>query len=131
MYLVDLRALERLGHMVASPIYLRQVDGPWPPALDEALAGMQGHEVHRFVSRSIPVVAPGAASRFEIRLGDDILEVVSEVYRAYGAMTNAAIKAAVYRTGPMRFILREERKGRKLLNEPVLYKDKTAGELAE
>jgi len=131
IYLVDLVALERLGHTVASNVYLRQGEGPWPPDLDNALAAMQGCEVRRFFMRKILVVTPGPTSRFEIDLGDDILDIISEVYGRYGSMSNPEIKAAVYRTGPMRFILQAERQGKKMLNKPVLYKDKTARDIAE
>jgi len=130
MYLVDLFSLKRFGRTVASNIYLRQVEGPWPPDLDEALEAMQGYEVRRFFARRIPMVAPGPSPRSDVLLDDDILEIVSEVFRTYGAMSNAGIKTAVYRTAPMRFILQEERKGKKMANKPVLYKDKTAQELA-
>jgi len=131
MYLVDLCSLERFGHPVASNIYLRQVDGPWPPDLDKELEAMQSHEVRRFFTRWIPMVAPGPSPRFEVQLDNDILEVISEVFRTYGAMSNAEIKIAVYRTEPMRFILQEESKGKKMVNKLVLYKDKTARELSE
>jgi uracil-DNA glycosylase family 4 len=131
MYLVDLCSLERFGHPVASNIYLRQVDGPWPPDLDKELETMQSHEVRRFFKRRIPMVAPGPSPRFEVQLDNDILEVISDVFRTYGAMSNAEIKIAVYRTEPMRFILQEESKGKKMVNKPVLYKDKTARELSE
>lgn len=130
MYLVDLFSLEKFGHPVASNIYLRQVEGPWPPDLDKALEAMQSHEVRRFFTRRIPMVSQGPSPRFDVQLDDDILEVISEVFRAYGAMSNAQIKAVVYCTDPMRFVLREEGKGKKMLNKPVLYKNKTARDLA-
>jgi len=131
MYLIDTSALERLGHTVASDIYLRQVDGPWPPGLDKALTAMEGHEVRRFFARNAPVVAPGPAPRFEARLDHDVLGVVYEVCQRYGSMSNAEIKAAVYRTDPMRFLLQAERSGKRTLNKPVLYKDKTARALLD
>ena len=131
MYLIDLFSLEKLGYTVASNIYLRQVEGPWPPDLDKALEAMQGHEVRRFFARRIPVVAPGPSPRFEIQLDDDILEIVSNVFRIYGSMNNAEIKTAVYRTEPMRFILQEENRGKNMVNKPVLYRDKTARDLSE
>lgn len=131
MYLIDLFALEKLGHMVAGNIYLRQVEGPWPPDLDKALQTMQDHEVLRSFARRVPVVGLGPAPRFEVKLNDDILGIVSDVFRVYGSMSNAEIKTAVYRTDPMRFILQEERIGKKMVNKPVLYKNKTARELAE
>jgi uracil-DNA glycosylase family 4 len=131
MYLIDLFSLEKLGHTTASNIYLRQVEGPWPPDLDKALEAMQGHEVRRSFARRIPVVGPGPSPRFEIQLPDDILEIVSNVFRIYGSMNNAEIKTAVYRTEPMRFILQEENKGKNMVNKPVLYRDKTARELTK
>jgi uracil-DNA glycosylase family 4 len=130
MYLVDLFSLEKLGHMVASDIYLRQTEGPWPPDLDKTLQAMQGHEVLRSFARRIPVVALGPSPRFQVQLDDDVLGVISDVYDTYGYMSNAEIKIAVYRTDPMRFVLEEESKGKKMVNNPVLYKDKTARELA-
>ncbi len=131
MYLIDLFSLEKFGHTVASYIYLRQMEGPWPPDLDNALKEMHGHEVRRFFMRRIPMVALGPSPRFEIQLDENILDIVYDVFRTYGHMSNAQIKTAVYRTDPMRFVLREERKGKKMLNKPVLYKNKTARELAE
>jgi uracil-DNA glycosylase family 4 len=130
MYLVDLISLEKHGHTIASDIYLRQVEGPWPPDLDKMLQAMQGHEVLRSFSRRIPVVAIGPSPRFQVQLDDDVLGVISDVYVTYGSMSNSEIKAAVYRTDPMRFVLEEESKGKKMVNKPVLYKDKTARELA-
>ena len=131
MYLVDLVCIETFGHSVASAIYLRQVDGPWPPDLDKALEAMQGHEIRRFLVRRIPMVAQGPSPRCEVRLDDDMLQVISEVFRTYGSMGNAQIKTAVYRTAPMRFILLQEKHGRDMRNKPVLYKNKTAAELNE
>jgi uracil-DNA glycosylase family 4 len=131
MYLVDLFSLKRFGHSLASNIYLREVDGPWPPDLDKELETMQSYEVRRFFMRRIPMVAPGPSPRFKVELDNEILELIAEVFRTYGAMSNSDIKIAVYRTDPMRFILQEESEGKKMLNKPVLYKGKTARELLE
>jgi uncharacterized phage-associated protein len=129
MYLIDLFGLERFGHPIASNLYLRQIDGPWPPDLDKELKAMQNFEVRRFFTRRISMIAPGPSRRFEVKLNNDILDVISTVIKTYGAMSNIEIKIATYRTEPMRFILKEESKGKKMLNKPVLYKDKTALEL--
>ena len=115
--------------MVAGDVYLRQVDGPWPPRLRDALSAMQGYEVRQFFTRKVPVVALGPSPRLQVHLDDDILEIVAEVFRAYGSLSNAEIKAAVYRTDPMRFILQEESKGKDMRNKAVLYKNKTACDL--
>ena len=129
MYLIDLSAIRNLGHMVAGDVYLRQVDGPWLPKLRDALSAMQGYEVRQSFTRKIPMAAPGPSPRSRIELNDDILEIVAEVFRTYGALSSSKIKTAVYRTTPMRFILQQEQNGRDMRNKPVLYKNKTAPEL--
>lgn len=131
MYFVDLIALERLGQTVASDLYLRQQEGPWAPKLDAALKPMHGHEILRSFLRGMPVVSLGPSPRFEVRLDDSILDIVRQVYASYGSMSNAQIKVAAYRSAPMRFVLEEERSGKKMLNKPVLNRGKTARDLIE
>ena len=131
LYFVDLLSIRRLGHVAASEVYLRQVDGPWPPKLDEALTAMDGYEVRRYFARRLPMVAPGPAPRFDVQLAPEVLEIITEVHGEYGHLSNSGIKTAVYRTGPMRHILGEEAKGRDMRNKAVLYRDKTAEDLHE
>jgi uncharacterized phage-associated protein len=125
MYFVDHCCMQRFGHALASNIYLRQVDGPWPPKLNEALKAMEHYEVRRSFVRGIPTVAIGPSPRFDVQLDDNSLEVISEVFRIYGSMSNREIKAAVCRTDPMQIILQEEMKGKKMINKPVLYNDES------
>ena len=56
-------------------------------------------------------------------------EILKSVLSKYENYTDSKLKTAVYLTEPMRFILRQERKGRKMVNKSVLYKDKTIIEL--
>ncbi len=129
LYFVDLIAVRRHGHTVASPIYLRQVDGPWPPELDRALEAMEGYEVKRYFNRRTPYVKIGPAPRSQVDLRPNVLSIVAEVVDRYGGLTNSRIKTAAYQSQPMRHILRCERKGADMRNKPVLYQDKTAQDL--
>lgn len=129
LYLFDLQSIRSIGRTVASDIYLRQVEGPWPPNLDEALQNMDGFEVRRYFLRRLPMVDIGPSPRTEVKLDDNILEIVVEVFGKFGGLSNSRIKTAVYRTEPMRFILEEENKGKDMRNNPVLYKEKTAIEM--
>jgi len=131
LYLFDLHAMQSIGHTYASAVYLRQVDGPWAPKLDEALSAMDGYEIRRWFSRRIPMVGVGPSPRERIQLDDDILVIIGEVWGRYGSMGNSAIKSAVYRTGPMRFILAQEGGGKDMRRKAVLYKNKTAADLAD
>jgi len=129
LYLFDLHALRIIGHTFASDIYIRQVDGPWTPKLDQALSEMNGFEVRRYQVRQIPMVRVGPSPRSEIQVDDTILEMVASIYEKYGGLSNSRIKTIAYLTDPMRFILKEEQKGRDMRNKPVIYKDKTSMEL--
>ncbi len=131
LYLFDFQAMGVVGHTYASDVYLRQVDGPWPPHLDKVLQAMEGYEVRRWFSQRIPMVDVGPSPRTEIRLDDDILKIIGEVWEKFGSFSNSAIKSAVYRTKPMRFILAQEDKGKDMRNKAVLYKEKTAVDLME
>lgn len=128
LYLVDLMAIKKLGHMVAGEVYLRQVDGPWPPKLEQALKEIDGFEVRWFFARRVPMVDLGPSPRGDVQLDGDILQIIVDVYERYGRMSSAEIKAAVYRTAPMQYVLREERGGNDMRNKAILYKDKTIEE---
>lgn len=131
LYLFDLQAMGVFGQTYASNVYLRQVDGPWPPHLDKMLQVMEGHEVRRWYRRRVPMVDVGPSPRTEIQLSYDILEIIGEVWERFGSFSNSAIKSAVYRTEPMQFILAQENKGRDMRNKAVLYDEKTAVDLAQ
>lgn len=129
LYLSDLTAVDILGHMIASDVYLRQVEGPWPPKLDQALRAMDGFEVRRFFSHRMPMVDIGPSPRHEGGLDENTLRIIVDVFQRFGQMTNAEIKAAVYRTAPMQYVLRAEKEGRDMRNKAVLYQGKTIQEI--
>lgn len=129
LYFIDLFFVERFGHTLASPVYLRQSDGPWPPDLPNVLRQMHGHEVLWDSARRLPTVSLGPAPRFSSQLDSVALDVLAEVIERYGSLSHSQLKSAVYLTSPMRHILREEAKGMKMMNRPVIYKDKTARQL--
>ena len=52
-------------------------------------------------------------------LEDDALAIVAEVLERYGGLGNAQIKAVVYKTEPMRYLLSQERRGRDVRRIPV------------
>lgn len=130
LYLFDLWALRTIGRTYASDIYIRQVDGPWAPALDQVLSSMDGFEVIRYHARRIPMVRVGPSRRSEIQLQDNILEMVADIYQKYGELSNSKIKTVAYLTEPMRYMLQEEEKGKDMRNKAVIYKDKTSVDLA-
>jgi len=125
MYLIDLSSLRTRGHTIANSIYLRQVDGPWPPQLNRALEALHGYEVYRYFVGKVPMIAPGPSPRFEIQLDDETFDIVREVFGHYGSKSNAELKQAVYCTDLMKHVLREENKGAKMNNRPIIYENRT------
>jgi len=125
MYLIDLTSLRTRGYTIANSIYLRQVDGPWPPQLNSALEALQGYEVYRYFVGKAPMIAPGPSPRFEIQLDAETLDIVRGVFGHYGSKSNAELKQAVYCTDLMKHVLREESSGAKMINRPIIYENKT------
>lgn len=131
LYLTDLSAINTLGHMVAGDVYLRQVEGPWLPRLDQALRDMDGFEVRRFFSHRMPMVDVGPSPRNEVDFDKNTLGIIVEVFQRFGQMNNAEIKAAVYLTAPMQYVLRAEKGGRDMRNKAVLYQGRTIQEIEQ
>lgn len=128
LYLIDLAAIDVLGHTVTGEVYLRQPDGPWPPALQKRLPALDGMEIALSSRGGMAMVGPGPCARFEPVLESGALEVIAEVVEKYGCLNNTDIKAVAYNTRPMRYVLAQEKQGKKMRNFPVIYKDKAAPE---
>lgn len=126
LYLIDLFAIDRLGHSVTREIYIRQPDGPWPPAMRKRLPPLDGREISLSSRRGILMIGPGPSPRFEPVLDSATLEILADVVEKYGHLNNSEIKSATYKTQPMRYVLAQERQGRSMRNFPVIYKDKVA-----
>ena len=125
LYLIDLKALQQLGCTLTEEIYLRQQEGPWPPALKKTIPYLQGQEVLLSFRKQIPIIEPGPSPKIEIDFDNKKLEVFGEVLEQYGHLDNASIKRVVYRTSPMRYILKQEKLGRDMRNIPLIYKNQT------
>lgn len=126
LYLIDLAAIDRLGHAITGEVYLRQPDGPWPPALQKRLPALNGMEVSLSLRGGIPMIAPGPSPRFEPALDDAALEIVADIVERYGHLNNSEIKTVAYNTHPMRYVLTQEKEGRSMSNFPVINKNKAA-----
>lgn len=120
LYLADYAATQTLGSKISGQVYLRQQEGPWTPALKDAVIAMNGYEVRSTVIRGQSHVERGPSPRFRVNLSEDALRVVLETTDRYGGRSDAEIKTAAYLTRPMREMLRAERTGEKTRNAIVL-----------
>jgi len=129
LYLIDLGAIDALGKTITGEAYLRQPDGPWPPALQKRLPALDGREVILSSRNGIPMIEPGPCPRFEPMLADDALELVADVIEKYGDLNNNSIKTVAYKTAPMRYVLSQERLGKSMRNRVIMYKDKVISDI--
>jgi hypothetical protein len=128
LYLIDLSSIEQFRCSVTGEIYIRQPDGPWPPALQRLLPALERHEVILSNRGRIQMIEPGPSPRFAPSLDEKTLEIVAEVLERYGNLSNSQIKTVAYGTSPMRYVLRQERQGRNMQRFPIIYKNKYAPE---
>ena len=126
LYLIDLTSIQKIGRSLTGEIYLRQQEGPWPPALQKLLPPLNGWEIRASFRGKIPLVEPGKACRFQAEIDPEFAPIVDEVLEQYGSLSNAQIKTVAYKTAPMRYLLSQEREGRDIRRVPVIYKDKAA-----
>lgn len=129
LYLIDLKSLRKLGHTVTGEIYIRQEEGPWPPSLKTKLTQLKDREIISSFAQSGPRIRPGPSPRFRTMFSYDTLNIITEVIHEYGRFSNAKLKSAVYLTKPLKYVLKEEKKGRDMRKVPLIYKDKIATEL--
>lgn len=125
LFLTDLTAINQLGHSITGSIYLRQQEGPWNPKLMDILRKLNNFEIICYFRGRLPYVKIGSNPRFELRLQKQEMEILAKIISKYNSVTNSQIKTIIYITKPMKYILRQERKGKKMLNKPVIYKDGT------
>lgn len=130
-YLFDLEAKRLLGSTYACPVYLRQEYGPWPPDLFNALSELGGHEIHITTNKKRVEYRINTSLCPDIQLPDEIMAIINGVYERYGTKNDSDLRKAVYLTSPMKYILKQEKRGNKMQNVPVLYKDKEAQETNE
>ncbi len=129
LYFIDLFYLQKFGISLTGEVYLRQQEGPWLPKLRSFLTSMKGYELDLFFKRGRPFIRRGHNLRLTKPLKDDELEIIAEVINKYGDLRDGQLKTAAYLSKPMRYVLKQEKKGRKMRNVAIIYKNKTIREL--
>jgi hypothetical protein len=71
----------------------------------------------------------GTLPHQNVCLDDKVLEIIHEVYAKYGDKNDTELRAIVYMTEPMKYLLKLENEGKNVSRIPVLYNDKEAQEI--
>ncbi len=131
MYLTDLLALKELGRTISGDIYLRQQEGPWLPNLNKVLQSLDGDLVVRRLKNNKPYAIVGPNPSDVTFFNQESLFIFLRAINKYGRLNDAEIKTAAYLSEPMKYILREEKKGKDMRNIPIIYGDKTVTNLLD
>ena len=120
LFFSDLLWVSSRGVGVTGAVYLRQVDGPWPPKLDSALQALLGRDILIAQSGRGTVVVPGPSPKNDYDLSEEEMRLLAHTAQKYAGFNNSQIKVAAYRSKPMQSILAAERRGESTNNRLVL-----------
>jgi uracil-DNA glycosylase family 4 len=125
LYLIDYKSIELNGYSITNEIYLREVNGPWLPTLRRTIEKYQNSSINiRFINR-VPILKLISKPSYSLNISLEALNILNSVIVKYGVLNEKDLKTKVYLTKPMRFILAEEKNGKKMLHTAVIYKNKT------
>jgi len=125
LYLIDYQSIQVLGYSLTREVYLREKDGPWLPNLTKMLDKYQKSAVDIYFKKRIPIVKLKDLPKINVKLSNEEVELFDSIILKYATLSERDLKTKVYLTDPMKYILAEEKKGKKMLHSAIIYKDKT------
>lgn len=131
MYLADYNSYLKYGSTISNFTYLRMQEGPWIPVLKDIIKSIEGNEIKVEFIKEKPfcVCMKDNDSHLDVNLDEGKLNILNDIIEKYSKSTDGTIKIIAYRTEPMKYILEQESKGRKMLKVPVIYNNKLVMEL--
>ena len=126
LFLSDLNSLRERNTTISNSIYLRMQEGPWIPYLKNIV---QESDAIRTVGTYGKSRLVYFAKENISGLSQEDLDIIDRVLQKTKDCDEGQIKTMVYTTPPMKYILREEKKGRSMLKVPVIYNNRTVEEM--
>jgi uracil-DNA glycosylase family 4 len=125
LYMLDYQSIKVYGYSITKEVYLRELNGPWLPNLTKTLEKYEKSKIETFFKSRIPIVRLKDIPKIDIKLSKEEIDLLESIISKYADMNEKVLKSNVYLTDPMRYILKEEKKGKKMPHSAVIYKDKT------
>ena len=125
LYLLDYQSIKMYGYSITNQVYLREQDGPWIPNLFKTLEHYEKTLIETFFRRKIPIIKLKCTPKCNIVLSNEEIDLLNSIIIKYANLSEKDLKTKVYLTDPMRYVLKEEERGKKMLHSAVIYKDKT------
>ena len=126
LFLTDLNSLRERNITISNSIYLRMQEGPWIPYLKNiiqestAIRTIGTYGKYKLIYSVVDI--PSGLNQQEINIIEKVLQKTKDC-------DEGQIKTMVYLTPPMKYILREEKKGRSMLKVPIIYNNRTVEEM--
>lgn len=128
LFLIDYNYLVKNQKTITNGIYLRMQEGPWIPYLKNVIH--DNKNIQTVMQGNKPVLRY-TVRKENVDLSENESHFAAELLEKYRGFSDGEIKSTVYLTKPMKYILREEKKGRTMTKVPVLYQNKMAGDQVE
>lgn len=127
LYLTDLAFIEKYSTSISGCVYLRMQEGPWIPTLKYTTEELEKEYISMYYIGKKPYLKLKNYNYEETQMNlskkeKEILLNICEKYKDYD---DANIKLVAYMTKPMKYIIKNEKKGRNMTKIPVLYRDST------
>lgn len=131
MYLADYNSYLKFGSTISNFTYLRMQEGPWIPVLKDITKKLEDKEINVEFNKGKPYFIYLKNSDYDLKIdmNNEKMNILDELIDKYANSTDGLMKIAAYRTEPMKYILDQESKGRKMLKIPVIYNNKLVMEL--
>jgi uracil-DNA glycosylase family 4 len=128
LYLIDYNYYKDFGSSMSGSVYLRMQDGPWITTLKNII---NEHEKKLFTmtfDKKKPILSH-ISNDYIFELTSEHQQYIHNIVQKHIKSSDAAMKFTAYRTEPMRYILKQEEKGRNMSRIPILYKDSSILEM--
>ena len=127
-YLVEYKAVQELGHRLTQAFIVRQKDGPYCTDLHLTKLKNSFSNLKIIEPKGDIIFYHQSAGLFDGKDNDlekEAMSVINEVMEEYGEDDDFRLKSRVYTTGPLRWMLKAEKKGLNLFNAPIDFSKKS------
>lgn len=119
IYLIDYEFLKIQGRFLTESFYIYQNAGPLQTTLTKRLKELEDFELKKIYKENNIIYKPINNIRFNLNFKKNEKEIIDKVINRFGDYDDKRIKTFVYLTDPMRYFLKEKKKGVNIINKPV------------
>lgn len=119
IYLIDYEFFKNQKRLFTESFYIYQNAGPLQVTLTRRLRELENFEIKKIYEENNIVYESLNNLRFKLNFTENERELIDKILNKFGNYDDSRIKTTVYLTEPMRYFLKERKKGINILNKPV------------